>query len=78
MDGSLLNDTYYCRDLGMALSLAIGCLLLQQSYFILTSTTSIEYGILLNSNPFFEGKRQSEVNQFEAWVESADNIRDRK
>lgn len=52
---------------GVCLGLTIGLtlLLLQHTYFIWTSTSSIEYGVLIPINPFFQGSRTAEQEMYE-------------
>ena len=47
------------------LAIGIGILFLQHTYFILLSGSSVEYGMLIASNPFYEGHKSSEAARFE-------------
>ena len=48
----------------MGLVIGLSLLLLQHTFFIWTSTSSIEYGVLLSVNPFFEGEKHLERKMF--------------
>ena len=52
---------------GVCLGLTIGLslLLLQHTYFICTSSSSIEYGVLIPINPFFQGERRVEQEMYD-------------
>ena len=54
------------QAVGVCLGLVIGLslLLFQHTFFILTSCSSIEYGILIPINPFFQGERRPESQMF--------------
>lgn len=52
---------------GVSLGLVFGLslLLAQHTFFVWTSTSSIEYGVLMSLNPFFQGEKGSERRMFQ-------------
>lgn len=63
-DKELWSNIMFTQSFAVGLSLGIVILWLQQTYFILSSTTSIEFGILHSSNPFHQGRRASDESRY--------------
>ena len=49
----------------LGLTIGLSLLLAQHTFFIWTSTTSIEYGVLMTINPFFQGEKGVERRMFQ-------------
>lgn len=60
-------------EIGASLASLLCCVLImfisQHFFFILSSLTSLETHMLMNLNPFYEGKKSVEQEEYDAFIE---------
>ena len=64
-----IDQMTYCLYLCRSMIFCIMILIVQHIYFILTCSSSIEFGCLVGVNPFFLGERKSEKKLYEKSIQ---------